>query len=127
MRLPLTKSSPEWGAFRLSGRHAVPICLSLRDVRLRGPGDQVSPAVKTGAVAGTVPALLVRVPCQLTAQMRAADAYRIQRSVLRHVCADLFPVQPHHAAVTGRKPVSGFLWDREEGSGEILHGVPALL
>ena len=47
---------------------------------LRRAGEQVPKAVEAGAVAGAVPAFLVRVPFELAAQMRAADADRIRRA-----------------------------------------------
>ena len=70
---------------------------------LRRAGDQISQIIEAGAVAGAVPAALVRVPLHLTAHMRAAQIDGKGFSLFVFVDAQLFAIQKHNAAVTGRQ------------------------
>lgn len=57
-------------------------------------------AVKAGAVTGTVPAELVGVPLQLTAQVGTANIHGVDGSVWLLIDPQFLPIQKDDAAVT---------------------------
>ena len=79
--------------------HHTQKALAMGKILLRRAGDQLAEAVKAGAVAGAVPAALIRVPLQLTAEVRAADVDGSELPVLILVDAELLPMQKDDAAV----------------------------
>ena len=74
----------------------------MSEILLRRTRDQIPKAVKAGAVAGAVPAALIRIPLQLAAHMRAACIDGIDVSILVLADADFFTMQENDSSVAIR-------------------------
>ena len=72
------------------------------NVLLSRAGDPPPPAVKPGAVTGTVPAPLLRIPLQLTAQVGTAGLHRVGRTLPVPVNAGFFAAPKGDAALSRR-------------------------